>query len=184
MPSSLSLSHTHPPLCRRTGKGAGRLTLRQRPCFPKVDHEVFEVFEAEHRLVQPLPIVGLRKAPTSVYATPVLCQLEDSESWRSLGKKDKRSKIKKEEHAQTTSTMDSLQTGSHQREAEVSTHARRKRKREETHSAFNPTLLSASDQAELYPSSPPSTECPARQTPPDELFLAPNNAAFTPSRNT
>jgi hypothetical protein len=132
-------THTHPPLCRRTGKGAGRLTLRQRPCFPKVDHEVFEVFEAEHRLVQPLPIVGLRKSPTSVYATPVLCQLEDSESWCSLGtKKKRRSKIRKEEHAQTTSTMDSLQTGSHQREAEVSTHARRKRKREKNSQRLQP----------------------------------------------
>ncbi len=40
-------------------------TFGQRPGFPEVQHEVFEILEAEYGLVQLLPVESLREAPAS-----------------------------------------------------------------------------------------------------------------------
>lgn len=42
------------------------LTFRQSPRFPEILHEIFQVFEAEHALVESLAVEGLRETPARV----------------------------------------------------------------------------------------------------------------------
>ena len=91
-------------------------------------------------------------------------------------------KENQEEHAEPISTTEAA-IKSKQKMARKKEIIIEREKERETHSAFNPTLLSSSDQTALYFSFPPTT-CPASQTPPLELLFAPNSAALTPSKNT